>query len=94
MARRGRPPLGDHAAVTFVVCKVTPRMRLELAAVARATGTTMSAVIRDAVNTFVADYGGPPIFPTDPRYRRPPKYPPNANSHRHRRTGRTIFPLF
>jgi len=56
--RLGRPPLFDVAASERIYVNVTPAQRLELRRVAGDNGSAMAGVIREAVNTYVADYGG------------------------------------
>lgn len=61
--RLGRPPLFDAEASDRIAVNVTPTQYRELQHVARAHGQTVSALIREAVNVFVADYGEPHLFP-------------------------------
>jgi hypothetical protein len=68
--RLGRPRLFDDRATTRISLAVTPAQRLELQRVATENRTQVSAVIRDAVNEFVADYGERQPFP--PTRRRSP----------------------
>ena len=56
MTRRGRRPTFDEPATAHLNIRVTPGQRLELRRVAAENGMRVSAVVRDAVNEFVADY--------------------------------------
>lgn len=46
----------DEAARARIRIRVTTAQRLDLEQVARENNTNVAGVIRDAVNTFVADY--------------------------------------
>jgi hypothetical protein len=52
----GRPPLDQEAATDRIHVRVTPGQRLEVRRVAAENGTSVSGVIREAVNEYVADY--------------------------------------
>lgn len=70
--RRGRPPLAPRDTRTSrIEVLVTEDERVALQKVASANRQTLSSVLRDAVNTFVADYGERVIFtPSGDRFRR------------------------
>ena len=54
--RIGRPTLYDTQADARISLNVTPAQLAELKLVARENRTTVSGIIREAVNEFVADY--------------------------------------
>ena len=63
--RRGRPPRVDgEVATARVWAWLTPRERAELERVANDNGVPVAALIREAVNEYVADYGERRVFPT------------------------------
>lgn len=51
-----RPPKFGTPAVHVIVVRVTDEQRTALAQVAGENQTDLSGVIREAVNTYVADY--------------------------------------
>jgi hypothetical protein len=54
--RIGRPPVFDVPASRRISVAVTPAQLLELRRVAAENGGSMTGIIRQAVNEFVADY--------------------------------------
>jgi hypothetical protein len=58
----GRPPLFDVPATARVTFALTPTQRVELQRVASDHQVGVSEIIREAVNEFVSDYGGPQPF--------------------------------
>jgi hypothetical protein len=54
----GRPPIADVPSTVRVEFRVTPAQHLELRRVAMNNRSGMAGIIREAVNEFVADYGG------------------------------------
>lgn len=70
--RRGRPPRAGVRATARVEFVVTADERAALAKMASENRQTLASVIREAVNTFVADYGERVVFtPSGDRF--PPK---------------------
>ena len=57
-----RPSLFDTPATQDIHVRVTPEQRRALEQVARENQTHLAAVIREAVNTFVADYQEARVF--------------------------------
>jgi hypothetical protein len=51
-----------EVATLEVHLRLTPRERAEWQAVARETQTTVSALVREAINRYVADYGEREVF--------------------------------
>lgn len=69
--RRGRPSRAGVRATSRVEFVVTTEERAALETVAKANRQSLAAVIRDAVNTFVADYGERVVFtPSGDRFPR------------------------
>lgn len=60
--RGGRPTRAEAPAQCVVRIRLTPDERGRLEKVAKENGTTLVAVLRDAMDDYVADYGAPPIF--------------------------------
>ena len=60
--RRGRKPRGDVASTERVWMKITPAEREALNVVAKENGVHVATVIRDAVNSYVADYCDRTVF--------------------------------
>lgn len=56
MSRKGRPAQFGVAAKKKLFIRVTDEQWSDLAQVSREVGAPMTAVIREAVNTYVADY--------------------------------------
>jgi predicted DNA-binding protein len=54
--RVGRRRQYDEVASESISVRLTPEQRRELEQVARANETTLAGVMREAVNSFVADY--------------------------------------
>lgn len=54
--RRGRPAIHDEPATSLITMRVTPAQRLELQRVAEENGGSVSGIIRESVNEYVADY--------------------------------------
>lgn len=62
-----RPPLSDEAATITLRLRVTETQRREIAQVARDNRTNVCGVLREAVNTYVAEYREASVFrPTKP----------------------------
>ena len=57
-----RPSLFGEAATEMIRVRVTRSQRRDLEQVARENRADLSGVIRDAVNTYVADYRERPVF--------------------------------
>lgn len=57
-----RPSLFGDPATDVIRVRVTPEQRVALERVAEQNHTNIAGVIRDAVNTFVADYGESSVF--------------------------------
>jgi hypothetical protein len=55
-SRRGRPKLHEEPATSAIHVRVTPAQRLELRRVAEENSASVSGIIRESVNEFVADY--------------------------------------
>lgn len=69
--RRGRPPRAGVRATARIEFVITADERVALEKVAAASRQSLAAVIRDAVNTFVADYGDRLVFtPSGDRFQR------------------------
>lgn len=61
--RRGpKPQRGDVASVTIQI-RLTPNERADLEQVAKDNHTSLTDIIRESVNEFVADYRDKPVFP-------------------------------
>jgi hypothetical protein len=60
----GRPLLFETQTSERIYVPVTPAQRLELQRVAAENGQSVAAVVRDAVNEFVSDYGERQPFPS------------------------------
>ena len=60
--KRGPKPERGETATDRIVVRVTPPERADLDAVARENHSTRAAVIRDAVNEYVADYRDRRVF--------------------------------
>lgn len=60
--RRGRPTRAEAPSTKRVWCFVTASEREALEFVAKENGQALASVIRDAVNTYVADYCDRTIF--------------------------------
>jgi hypothetical protein len=60
--RTGRPPRAGVKSTQRIEFVVTPEERQSLERVAKANKQAMATVIRDAVNSFVQDYGGRVVF--------------------------------
>ena len=58
----GRKPIGDAPATAKVELRVTPAQRLELQRIAGDNRTGVAGLLREAVNEYVADYGGRRTF--------------------------------
>jgi len=56
--RTGRKPIGDVPATARVELRVTPAQRLELQRIAGDNRSGVAGILREAVNEYVADYGG------------------------------------
>jgi hypothetical protein len=56
-----RPARFGEPATDAIRVRVTPGQRLALEQVARDNQTDLAGVIREAVNTFVADYSEAPV---------------------------------
>lgn len=61
-SRRGRPPRADRRATKRVEFVVTEEERADLERVATETKQPVAAVIRQAVDEFVADYREKKVF--------------------------------
>ena len=61
-SRRGRPPRAETRSTRRVEFVVTDAEYSALKDVAKSNGARLASVIRDAVNTFVADYGERVVF--------------------------------
>jgi hypothetical protein len=57
-----RPALFGEPATDAIRVRVTPQQRRDLERVARENCTDLAGVIRDAVNTYVADYRESGVF--------------------------------
>lgn len=69
--RRGRPPRAGVTAQERIEFLVTAEERSALEKVASENSQTLAGVIRDAVNTFVADYADRVVFtPSGDRFHR------------------------
>lgn len=61
--KRGRPRrVEGERASERIWALLTPNERASLVAAAKENGITISQLIRDAVNDYVADYGERPVF--------------------------------
>ncbi len=60
--RRGRPPRAERRATERVEFVVTVEERAALQQVATENGQPLSTVIREAVNSYVADYSDRTVF--------------------------------
>ena len=54
----GRPPIAGVPSTARIEVRVTPAQRLEIRRVASENRTGVAGIIREAINEFVADYGG------------------------------------
>lgn len=69
--RTGRPPRAGVRATKRIEIVVTDEERAALDQMAKDNRQTLAAVIRDAVNTFVSDYGERVVFlPSGDRFKR------------------------
>jgi hypothetical protein len=68
--RPGRPALDPAARARIIAIRMTPQHRVAIQEMAGERRVSASTVIREAVNSYVKDYGGPLIFPA-PRRTRP-----------------------
>ena len=57
-----RKPRAEEAASQVIRVRITTTERRDLEHVAKENGTSLTDVIRLAVNTFVADYRDKPVF--------------------------------
>lgn len=58
-----RPPTYDEPASEAIRIRVTPAQKTAIQTVAAENGLDVAAVVREAVNSFVADYhDGDPVF--------------------------------
>jgi hypothetical protein len=62
MSKRGRPPKFGEAADVQLRVQVTPQQRQRLQAAAKLNLTTVSDLVRDAVESYVADFSDDPMF--------------------------------
>jgi hypothetical protein len=60
--RRGRPCTFEAPAADRISLRLTSAQRLELRRVAFENQTNLSGVVREAVNSYVADYGDRRVF--------------------------------
>jgi hypothetical protein len=60
--KRGRQPRAGVRATKRVEIVITETERAELEIVARENGQRVSSLVRDAVNTYVADYRDKDVF--------------------------------
>lgn len=60
--RPGRKPRGEEAADSGVCIRLTAEERADLEAVAQENQCSLTDLLRDAVNSFVADYRETPVF--------------------------------
>lgn len=60
--RTGRPALFGQPATVAIRVRVTRAQRLAVRQVARENRTNVAAVIRDAVDSYVADYRDEQVF--------------------------------
>jgi hypothetical protein len=62
MPKRGpKPKYGEAAAVRVFVC-VTPEQRTRLHEAAKLNLTTVSDLVRDAVDSYILDFSDEPMF--------------------------------
>lgn len=63
-ARVGRPSRYDVASSELLQIRVTPNQRLELKRIATEYGTNPTALVRDAIDQAIGDYGEGCLFLT------------------------------
>lgn len=68
--RPGAKPRNGVRATARIWLRVTPEERAALEQVAADNQSTVGAVVREAVNEFVSDYGERRVFPRRPDARR------------------------
>ena len=71
--RGGRRPRTNARSSNRLWIRITDEERADLEQVARENSCTVTAVMRDAVNTYVADYGERPVFERLSKTNQPPK---------------------
>jgi hypothetical protein len=59
---RGRPPKFGEAADVQLRVQVTPSQRLKLQQAAKLNLTTVSDLVREAVDSYVLDFSDEPMF--------------------------------
>jgi len=65
--RPGRPRLDpDDRAALRIALWVTPAQQRQWQRTAQAQHTSVSQLVRTAINAFVEDAGDPPVFPRTP----------------------------
>lgn len=62
MSKRGRKPKFGEAADVQLRVQVTPSQRLRLQAAAKLNLTTVSDLVRDAVDSYILDFSDEPMF--------------------------------
>jgi hypothetical protein len=62
MSKRGRKPKFGEAAECRMWVRVTPRQHTRLQEAARLNLTTVADLVRDAVDSYVADFSDEPMF--------------------------------
>ena len=62
IVRRGRRPRAEAPATASFRMRLSPAERQELERVAADEGRALTAVVRDAVNEYVADYSERRVF--------------------------------